>query len=136
MTEKRLINFVKTFEGFLFNSQKKIKNLYDNEYLNNPNNTEAIWEDDDRIYKMRVSMVSKNKTYCKDCSYSKNEKCYYDEEYQEKKYCPHFTTEKKCWDCVNFKNYGINESWCDLNLEYDLNYNNDNKCPEWKFDGI
>lgn len=126
---KRLMNFI------LSDSQKKIEKLYNNEYLNNPSNVEVICEDEDYVYKMRISMVSKKKTYCKDCSYSKNRKCLYNEEYQEKKYCPHYTTEKRCWDCVHSEYYG-DERYCGLNFRYESTYNNDNECPEWEFEGI
>lgn len=127
---KRLMNFI------LSDSQKKIEKLYNNEYLNNPSNVEVICEDEDYVYKMRISMVSKKKIYCKDCSYSKNRKCLYNEEYQEKKYCPYFTTENRCWDCVNYKGYGGDDCYCELDLEHEFGYNSKNKCPEWEFEGI
>lgn len=137
MVSDRLINFVKTFEELLFDSQKKIRELYDDRYLNKPFNNETTWEDDDRIYKMRVSMVSRDKTYCKDCSFLKNNKCHMGREvvHDKKIYCTSYQTDKSCVFCNNEVYLGDGEYCCDLGYgEYYIDNNRDNECPKWELE--
>jgi hypothetical protein len=109
--------------------------------MKNPLKVGYTYEDEDKHYQIYCIMERHKKHTCKECVYNLDPKCYFRDytlSLNKKRYCDMYQTDKPCWDCKNWDNYGTDESWCDIDMKRDLkysyDYNKNNECPNWELD--
>ena len=98
------------------------------------------YESDDKNYEIRVSITSHDKHSCNDCIYLNGLNCLKGFRVNNWHYCRSYKTHKSCWECKHWQDYGYNESWCEIDIEentaYSYDDNEDNKCPNWEWEGL